>query len=191
MITDVYFCFLRTPIDKLAMEPDDRTNMHVSYGELREQAWNFFQMQAGQRLMTFNYYVLISSLLCTGLASSFKDDPNNSYLGASFGFLLILFSFVFWKLDCRNNDLIKGSEEALKFFERSSDLQDTDGMPHIVKRFSREEFITLQKRQTRTWKLWRNSFTYSECFGFVFAIFSIVGLLGFICSIFRLKILCN
>lgn len=96
------------------MESNDKAPVHMSYGELREQAWNFFQMQAGQRLMTFNYYVLISSLLCMGLASSFKDDPYNSYLGASFGFLLILFSFIFCKLDCRNSDLIKGSEEALK-----------------------------------------------------------------------------
>lgn len=173
------------------MGSNDKEPVHISYGELREQAWNFFQMQAGQRLMTFNYYILISSLLCTGLASCFKDDPYSSYLGASFSFLLILFSFVFWKLDCRNRDLIKGSEETLKFFEETSDLQDTEGMPHIAKRFLREEFITTREKQIRTWKLWRNSFSYSECFGFVFAVFFIVGLVGFIWSILRLKSVCN
>lgn len=173
------------------MESSNQAYVHMSHGELREQAWNFFQMQAGQRLMTFNYYVLISSLLCTGLASSFKDDPNSSYLGASFGLLLILFSFVFWKLDRRNKDLIKSSEEALKFFEETSDLCDTEGMPHVAKRFLREEFITARKKQTRTWRFWKSGFSYAECFGFVFTIFSVTGLVGFIWSIFRLKAVCN
>jgi len=42
--------------------------------ELRKQAWNFFQMQAGQRLTTFNFYIAISSLLSTGLVATFKTD---------------------------------------------------------------------------------------------------------------------
>jgi len=139
----------------------------MSYGELREQAWNFFQMQAGQRLMTFNYYVLISSLLCTGLASSLKDDPNSSYLGASFGLLLILFSFVFWKLDRRNSDLIKGAEEALKFFEESSILNDTEGMPHVANDSCGRNLLLREKKQMWTWKFWKCSFSYTECFGLV------------------------
>ena len=138
-----------------------------------------------------NYYVLISSLLCTGLASSLKDDPNSSYLGASFGLLLILFSFVFWKLDCRNSDLIKGAEEALEFFEETTDLRDTEGIPHVAKRFLREKFTTTKKKQTRTWKFWKSSFSYTECFGLVFTIFSVTGLIGFIWSVFRLKAVCN
>lgn len=172
---------------KLTMEYDCKAPDHMSYSELREQAWNFFQMQAGQRLTTFNFYVLISSLLCTGLASSFKVSSYSLYLGASFGFLLMLFSFVFWKLDCRNKDLIKGAEEALKFFEGTSDFQDKDGMPHLSKRFLREAFITSKKKEMLTWKYWQNSYSYSECFGFVFIVFAIIGYVGFIWSIYCLN----
>ena len=46
----------------------------MSDEELRKQAWDYFQLQAGQRLTTFNFYIAISSLLTTGLATSFKAD---------------------------------------------------------------------------------------------------------------------
>ncbi len=159
--------------------------------ELRKQAWDFFQMQAGQRLTTFNYYVVISSVLCTGLAASFKTDSNNPYLGTSFGFLLVLFSMTFWKLDHRNKTLIKGAENALKFFESTSDFKDVNGTPHIANRFLREEFETNRNKKSRTWKFWQNCYSYSECFWFVFTIFSLVGLAGAIWSITRIIGLCN
>ena len=159
--------------------------------ELRKQAWDFFQMQAGQRLTTFNYYVVISSVLCTGLASSFKADSNNQYLGISFGFLLVLFSFIFWKLDHRNRDLIEGAEEALKFFEAASDLQDSGGTPHVAKRFLREDFETTRKRKPRKWRFWLNYYSYSECFGFVFTVFSIVGLAGATWAVLQLARVCS
>ena len=123
---------------------------------LRKQAWDFFQMQAGQRLTTFNFYIALSSLLSTGLATCFKSDINMPYLGITFGFLLMFFSFIFWKLDERNSDLIKGAEETLKFFERQVDIADVDAMPHIAMRFVREEFETSQKKANRTWCFWRN-----------------------------------
>jgi hypothetical protein len=113
--------------------------------ELRKQAWDFFQMQAGQRLTTINFYVAISSLLSTGLAASFKADIDLPHLGIAFGLLLILFSFIFWKLDRRNRDLIQGAEASLIFFESKSSLENKEGVPHVAKRFTREEFDTNRK----------------------------------------------
>jgi len=158
--------------------------------DLRKQAWDFFQMQAGQRLTTFNYYVVISSVLCTGLAATFKADTNNPFLGISFGFLLVLFSLTFWKLDQRNKHLIKSAENALKFFENTSGFGVEGGMPHIAKRFMREEAETNEMRISKTWKLWQNCYSYSECFWFVFTVFSIVGLAGATWSILRLIGVC-
>ena len=147
-------------------------------------------MQAGQRLTTFNFYVVISTVLCTGLAATFKTDTNNPVLGVLFGFLLVLFSLIFWKLDQRNNNLIKSAENALKFFENTSDFGDQDGVPHVVKRFLREESETSELKNSRTWKLWRNAYSYSECFWLVFAIFSFVGIAGFAWSILRMIGVC-
>jgi hypothetical protein len=154
--------------------------------ELRKQSWDFFQMQAGQRLTTFNFYIAISSLLSTGLAASFKADIDLPHLGVTFGLLLLLFSFIFWKLDQRNRDLIKGAEESLKFFEAKSNLEDKDNIPHVAKRFTREEFDTNAKKNNRSWCFWLNHFSYSECFVGVFLLFGMVGVAGFLCSLVKL-----
>ena len=154
--------------------------------ELRKQAWDFFQMQAGQRLTTINFYIAISSLLSTGLAASFKTDIDLPHLGIAFGLLLILFSFIFWKLDQRNRDLIQGAEASLKFFESKASLEDEAGVPHIAKRFTREEFDTKSKSNKRSWLFWRNHYSYSQCFRFVFVIFGCVGLVGLGFSVARL-----
>ncbi len=150
--------------------------------ELRKQAWDFFQMQASQRLTTFNFYIAISSLLSTGLAASFKTDINIPYLGVPFGLLLVLFSLIFWKLDQRNRDLIKGAEETLKFFESKATLEDDVDVPHVAKRFMREEFDTQRKKDQRSWFFWRNQYSYSECFKAVLILFGAVGFVGTICS---------
>jgi len=159
--------------------------------ELRKQAWDFFHMQAGQRLTTFNFYIAISSLLSTGLAASFKADILLPHLGVAFGLLLILFSFIFWKLDQRNRDLIKGAEESLKFFEAKATLEDEAGIPHVAKRFIREEFDTNRKKNQHSWRFWRNHYSYSKCFKLVFMIFGLIGLVGLAFSIARLLWQCG
>ena len=62
--------------------------------ELRKQAWDFFQMQAGQRLATFNFYIAISSLLSTGLVATFKNEIDLPYVGIAFDLLLILLKLI-------------------------------------------------------------------------------------------------
>jgi hypothetical protein len=151
--------------------------------DLRKQAWDFFQLQAGQRLTTFNFYIALSSLLSGGLAASFKADIKFPYIGLLLGFLLVLFSFIFWKLDCRNRELITSAEETLKFFEKQVSLPDENGRPHIAKRFMREEFDTNVKKAKRSWRFWRNHLTYSQCFRLVFLTFTVVGALGAISSV--------
>jgi len=158
----------------------------MSNDGLRRQSWDFFQMQAGQRLGTFNFYIAISSLLSTGLAASFKADIDLPCLGAAFGVLLLLFSFIFWKLDRRNHDLIGSAEEALKFFESQATVEDEAGVPHVAKRFTREEFDTNEKRKQRSWRFWRNHYSYSECFRAVFVIFAAAGVVGLVCSVLKL-----
>lgn len=139
--------------------------------ELRKQAWDFFQMQAGQRLVTFNFYIAISSLLSTGLVATFKNEIDLPYVGIAFGLLLILFSFIFWKLDQRNSALIKGAEASLKFFEAKATLKDADGVPHVAKRFTREEFDTRRRKDQDPWLFWKKHYSYSQCFNYVFMIF--------------------
>ena len=151
--------------------------------ELRKQAWDNFQMQAGQRLTTFNFYIALSSVLITGIAATFKIGIKIHFLGAILGGLLVLFSFIFWKLDQRNRILIKSAEAALKFFEGKSLLSDDGCIPHPAKRFLREEYDTNAHKQMRSWRIWRNQYSYYECFAFVFIVFASSGLIGGICSL--------
>jgi hypothetical protein len=129
-------------------------------------------------LTTFNYYIAVATLLSTGLAASFKSDFGIPYLGVACGFLLMFFSFVFSKLDVRNSDLIKGAENALKFFEERSLLRDEGDIPHRAKRFLREEYDSSLLKESRTWKIWRNHYSYSDCFKLVFLAFAACGLVG-------------
>lgn len=170
----------------------------MNEADLRKQAWDFFQMQAAQRLITFNFYIALSSLLSGGLAASVKIEERVPLFGVLLGLLLVLFSFVFWKLDHRNRDLIKGAEETLKYFENKAQLDDVEEepepdddekKPHIAKRFTREEHETTILKAARSWRLWRNHYSYSDCFGVVFVAFGIVGILGVGYSVFAA--LCN
>lgn len=146
--------------------------------DLRKQAWDFFQMQAAQRLTTFNFYIALSSLLFGGLIASLKVQDGVPFGGVLLGLLLVLFSFVFWKLDHRNRDLIKSAEETLKFFENKAQLEDEEGKPHIARRFMREKHETNALKAARSWRRWRNHYSYSECFRVVLLAFGIVGILG-------------
>ena len=147
--------------------------------ELRKQAWDYFQLQASQRLTAFNFYIAVSSLLATGLAASFKSDVVLPQLGIAVGLLLMLFSVVFWKLDHRNSCLINSAEETLKFFERKSALNDAGQVPHVAKRFLREAY-DLKHMKRHTFLFFLNQYGYSVCFNAVFLIFGTVGLAGLV-----------
>ena len=154
--------------------------------KLRQQAWDFFQMQAGQRLTTFNFYIAISSLLSTGLAASLKTGFDLPYLGFTLGVLLMLFSFIFWKLDQRNYNLIKSAERTLIYFESKSSFADENGVPHVAKRFTREKHDTDIRKGNRTLLFWRNHYSYYDCLRAVFIIFGLVGLAGLIWFLIRI-----
>lgn len=166
------------------MEPSDLSN-----DSSRDYAWNYFQIHASQRLTTFNFYIVISSAIATALFASFQQSYKFPYFGIFLGCLLILFAFVFWKLDGRNKFLIKQAEAALKYFE--AQLQSTSSAeaaePHVAQIFLREEYTTGIVRTRNSSLFWKRHFSYSECFNLVFLTFGMTGLLSAIVLIlFRL-----
>jgi hypothetical protein len=143
--------------------------------ELRQYAWAYFDRHAEQRLKTFNFYLVLCGAIIAGLISRKPSElPNYS----SLLFLLSFVSFIFWKLDVRNRDLTKHSEEALKLLEDELSLPDESGVPHRCKLFRREEndFSKLKRFPKSTY------FSYTTCFRFIFALFGfggfILGILG-------------
>jgi hypothetical protein len=89
-------------------------------------------------------------------------------LGAGLGLLLMLVSFVFWKLDQRTSFLIKHAETAI--------IELEDALPvRIARVMTREPVRTAAAEKgpvlTRLW-------TYSTVFRFVFVVMGLVGFVG-------------
>jgi hypothetical protein len=151
----------------------------------RKQAWDYFQMHSSQRLTTFNFYIVISSVVTTALFSTFQKDYNAPVIGIPLGLLLILFSYIFWKVDIRNRQLIKGAEAALKYFENTWALEDKDGEPHVAKIFHHEEFATRERKANRSMLPWNSYYSYSNSFNRIFLGFAIIGLIGVVIATIR------
>lgn len=83
--------------------------------ELRVYAWNYFSLHATQRLTTFNFYLVISTLLLAGLGAAFKKDYGNHGMAIPIGVVISIISIVFHKLDERNRMLVDNAERALRF----------------------------------------------------------------------------
>lgn len=145
--------------------------------------WDYFQMHASQRLATFNFYIVLSTLLVTGLFTVLKGDFQIPYVGIILGFLLILFSFLFWKLDMRNQTFIKNAENALKYIENQKGLNCVKGEPHALMIFSREEYLTNLLQNRKSFWPWKKYYSYSKCFIIIFVCFGILGIFGTILAI--------
>ncbi|MFC1528517.1 hypothetical protein ACFL5B_01265 [Candidatus Latescibacterota bacterium] len=151
----------------------------------REYAWNYFQLHANQRMTTFNFFVVIATLLSAGLAGTFKKDYEYEFIGVVLGLDMAIISFVFWKLDQRVRYLIKHAESALKEIERQSVIVTHQDVNQNVSLFSSEEKKTADIRSQHGWLPWRRHMSYSECFGSVYFVFGILGALGTAASIIR------
>jgi len=81
--------------------------------ELREQAWSYFVIHAEQRLKTFHFYLIFSTLIAGGVVTLLKNEESCLKGVATVSFLLPFISFIFWKLDIRNKQFIKHAEEAM------------------------------------------------------------------------------
>lgn len=158
---------------------------HLPDETIRKQAWDYFQMHSSQRLTTFNFYIVISSVITTALISTFQKDYKVPLLGIPIGLLLSFFSFIFWKLDSRNKELIKGAEAALRYFESISEFKDSDNIPHIAKVFQHEEWATYQRKEKRSFLPWKSHYSYSKLLNKVFLAFAIIGLIGATISAMR------
>jgi len=127
---------------------------------LRQQAWDYFQMHATQRLTTFNYYLVISTAITAAIAITFQKDYQIPALGVILSLMLIAVSYIFLKLDGRNIELIELAESALKYFEEmeKSGFPNEDGKPPKALLFMYEAQDSAEKDATQ-----RVHFKYKTC----------------------------
>lgn len=137
-----------------------------------EHAWRYFQLHATQRITVFNYFLLISGIVVSGLAAALQGSQRFSSLGIVLGLLLTLVSFVFWKLDQRTTFLIKHAELILIEIEKET----SDKKFQI---FNRESETTSTEINNN---IWLRQWSYGESFRLIFATMSCFGLGGTILS---------
>jgi hypothetical protein len=145
--------------------------------DVQKYAWDYFAVHASQRMSLFNFFVIFSSLVTTGLVGTFQEAFRAYPLGFGFGMLLVLISFIFWKLDQRVGFLIKHAEAALKHVESQFPDEGAPGAPHVTQLFTLEEYLTNQMRKSSHLP-WRWHLTYSRCFKVAYLAFALIGIVG-------------
>jgi hypothetical protein len=134
-----------------------------------DYAFKYFDLHAKQRMTVFNFFLVIAGILTGGIAAALTKTPSMPVLGAALSLVLILISFVFWKLDLRTSFLIKHSEQALIECEKAFLLEK-------ARLISNEKacFAEFQSKQHPGDKAW----SYSKCFETVFVAMTLLGVLG-------------
>lgn len=143
-----------------------------------EHLWKYFEIHSVQRMSLINYYFFISVAMLSGLGIVLQSTKNNfSILGGLISILIILTSFIFWKLDQRTSYLIKFVEKRLEEYETT---YITNSKLRI---FSQEDF-SQQLNNMRKNTLTKN-YTYGSMYRFLFSIMAISGLVGLVLSILK------
>jgi hypothetical protein len=140
--------------------------------QFRGYAWDYFELHSDHRLGAFHFYILLCSALIGGFAITAKEGQIQPW-SSVFGLLLVFFSFVFWKMDNRTDQLVRVAENAIKFLDAQHGLPDEGELPHPLCLFAREqaESDALPGSFVLT-----GHFTYAQCFRWVFGMFSLVGI---------------
>jgi hypothetical protein len=140
--------------------------------DMIDYAWRYFDLHSGQRISLFNFFLVVSGSGTAGLAAAVEKGNLFLVLGGALGCLLVLVSFVFWKLDQRTAFLIKHAEDAL--IQLEARIPSTEAQ--LV---SREPARTAEHREgfvlARMW-------TYGTIFHFVFWAMGAVGVAGVVLS---------
>jgi hypothetical protein len=156
----------------------------LTSAEVRKHAWEYFQFHAQQRLTTFNFFLVFSTLLLGGLLTTFQDRYGSPVLGVGVGVLLVLISFVFWRLDRRNRQLIKNAEDALREEERSWGARGAEGALPTWAVFRRDAaYVARVRKRQRRLGVRRRHYSYSACFEMVYIAVATTGAIGAILAL--------
>lgn len=142
--------------------PEDWRHAH-------DYAWRYFELHAGQRLTLFNFFTVLTGFATAGIATTMQGSARFSILGIALGALLVLLSFVFWKLDQRAAFLVKHSEAI-------QELAEVELLPESARLIEaeRKALLAAQSAGARIWRIW----TFGDCFRLIFAVAALLGMVS-------------
>jgi len=156
-----------------------KTKTKITDNEWLDLSWKYFQLHAQQRTQYFNYFVVFSTILSSGLIATFQNNFQLPYLGIGIGLIQMFLSYIFWKIDDRNKFLTKHSENIIKEIE--TDYKESENKTY--KLFTNEEIETeKQKRLDKHSIFLCRQFSHGKSYRVIFIVFFIIGLIGVIIS---------
>ena len=144
--------------------------------DMRDYVWAYFELHARQRMSLFNFFLVLVAFVLAGLGHSIQEHGRFAPMGVLLGILLVLVSFVFWKLDQRVSLFLKLAEDAL------ADLEPDFSVPS-ARLVSREREKTKKLRKSTHQLSWAHHLTYGGSFRSVFRVMALVGLVGAVASV--------
>lgn len=156
----------RDAIDSKSMDAPAKSVLQTS-DKAMDHAWRYFALHAQQRMSVFNFFVVLSGILSTGIAASFQNGKP-TLVTATLGALLTVFAFVFQRLDRRGAQFVKLAEDALVAGEVCC-------MPDYARVFSLEHADTPA-----------DAWTFGRSFRLIFTVMAIAGLSACLFSIYRI-----
>ena len=93
----------------------DPTKGTAAEADVLGHAWSWFVVHSAQRMQGINYFLVAIALVVAGYGASFAGK--NYIVALAIGVLGLGVTYTFWMLDRRTRQLIKASEEPLRFVE--------------------------------------------------------------------------
>ncbi len=153
---------------------DQKPASATSSKELRDYAWGYFALTADQRIKTFNFFLVLVTVILAGVLAFTKDAREPALGGIPGGVLLMAIAFVFWKLDCRNREFIDNAKAAL--LKAESDFPQQEFKLLTEQDTKTKDARTKQGRISFNPNSWlRAHYTYHHCFRAMFLIVAVLG----------------
>lgn len=137
----------------------------AAWQSAHDHAWRFFELHANQRMMVFNFFLILVGLLVAGIAATLQGSARFSALGIALGALLVPLSYLFWKLDQRVSFLIKHAE-------RIQVLTENELMPEPLRILTSEPAQFSAEQEGKTWT---RPMTFGASFRTVFILTAAIG----------------
>ena len=153
------------------MPEECRTIRYNSYDNGLDHAWRYFALHAQQRISVFNFFIVLSGILATGIGAGFQAGKTMAPVVIILGILLTLFSIVFYRLDERGSELVKLAESALIAGENTC-------MPAFARVVAEENKSRASPLSSKTW-------TFGQSFRLIFWVMGIAGVVASASSLYR------
>ncbi len=147
----------------------EAVSAEVSADKALDHAWRYFTLHAQQRISVFNFFVVLSGIIATGIGAGLQAGKPMAPVVLSLGLLLALFSFVFYKLDQRGSQLVKLSEQVVIDAELKC-------MPVYA------QVMRIESGAPNKAEVW----TFGKSFRLIFSILGLLGIVAVCVSLFRI-----